>query len=420
MDINLTTLNNGLRIATIENKQLETVALGIWINTGSAYETEKEGGISHFVEHMVFKGTAKRDYLAISEDIENVGGVTNAYTSREFTAFYAKMLKSDLELAIDVLADFVMAPTFPDEEMKKEKEVVIQEIKQTYDDPSDAVFEHFQEKLYENQAIGKSILGTKEQVHSFDADKLREYMRNHYAGENIVIAASGNLKHDEFVKMVADRMSSLNVKTNFVITKPQYTGGFYVENRDVEQAQVVLGFDGIDFHDKDFRAANIMSFILGGGMSSRLFLEIREKRGLVYTVYSFLNILTNTGTNGIYAGLDAVQIKKYLPVIADEIKKITNEYVSDAELQRAKIQMKAGLLMGLESSFTCAKMLARQFLIYGRFIDADEIVAQIESVQKEDVLRAAQRLFAGTPTYALLGKLGNNYPDYADLQQMLK
>ena len=419
MDINLTTLNNGLRIVTLERPQVESVALGIWIKTGSAYETAKDNGISHFVEHMVFKGTKKRDYLAISEDIENVGGSTNAYTSREFTAFYAKMLKTDLELAIDVLADFVMAPTFPKNEMKKEKEVVIQEIKQTYDDPSDAVFEHFQEKLYENQAAGRSILGTTELVHSFDAEKLRNYMHNHYAGENIVISAAGNLKHDEFVKMVEDRMGSLNAKTNFIIQKPIYTGGFYVENRDVEQAQVVLGFDGINYADKDFRAANIMSVILGGGMSSRLFLEIREKRGLVYSVYSFLNSMTNSGTNGIYAGLDAAQIKQYLPVIADEIKKITNEYVSDAELQRAKTQMKAGLLMGLESTFACAKMLARQFLIYNRFINVDEIVAQIENVQKEDILRVAQRLFSGKPTYALLGNL-SDYPDYENLQNMMK
>ncbi len=418
MDINLTTLSNNLRIVTAERIQTETVALGIWINTGSAYEKPETNGISHFIEHMVFKGTAKRDFVAISEDIENVGGATNAYTSREFTSFYAKMLKNDLELAIDVLADFVMAPTFSQKEMKKEKEVVIQEIKQTFDDPSDAVFEHFQEKAFADQPIGRSILGTTESVHSFEAEQLREYMRHNYAGENIVIAAVGNLKHEDFVHMVQERMSNLNAKTDFVKPNQLYTGGFYRENRDVEQAQVVLGFNGIDCYDKDYRTSHVMSLILGGSMSSRLFQEIREKRGLVYTVYSFVNSGTMSGVSGIYAGLDAEQIKQYLPVVVDEIKKITNDYVSDKELLRAKTQIKAGLLMGLESSFSTAEMLARQFLIHNKFIDVNEIVAEIERIEKEDILRVARRLFAGTPTYALLGNL-KDFPDYDQLQKML-
>ena len=378
MDINLTSLNNNLKIITVERPQTETVSLGIWVNTGSACETLERNGISHFVEHTVFKGTKKRNSLQISEDIENVGGATNAYTSREFTSFYAKMLKQDLELAVDVLADFVMAPTFPNEEMVKEKEVVVQEIKQTFDDPSDAVFEHFQEKAFAEQAIGRSILGTAELVRSFDEHKLREYMNSHYAGENIVVTAVGNLKHENFVKLVSERMNRLRPNINFIKPEQLYTGGFYEEVRDVEQAQVVLGFNGIDYHDKDYRASHVMSLILGGSMSSRLFQEIREKRGLVYTVYSFTNSSTKSGLCGIYAGLDAEQINQYLPVVADELKKITNEYVSDAELQRAKTQIKAGLLMGLESSHSTAEMLSRQFLVYGRFINIEEIVAQIE------------------------------------------
>lgn len=418
MDINLTSLNNNLKIITVERPQTETVSLGIWVNTGSAYETPDNNGISHFIEHMVFKGTQKRDFKAISEDIENVGGATNAYTSREFTSFYAKMLKQDLELAVDVLADFVMAPTFPNEEMVKEKEVVVQEIKQTFDDPSDAVFEHFQEKAFAEQAIGRSILGTAELVRSFDEHKLREYMNSHYAGENIVVTAVGNLKHENFVKLVSERMNRLRPNINFIKPEQLYTGGFYEEVRDVEQAQVVLGFNGIDYHDKDYRASHVMSLILGGSMSSRLFQEIREKRGLVYTVYSFTNSSTKSGLCGIYAGLDAEQINQYLPVVADELKKITNEYVSDAELQRAKTQIKAGLLMGLESSHSTAEMLSRQFLVYGRFINIEEIVAQIDEIAKEDILRVAQRLFTGRPTYSLLGNL-QDYPKYDDLQKML-
>ncbi len=418
MQVNLTTLKNGLRVATVERPQTETVSLGIWVNTGSAYEAENINGISHFVEHMVFKGTAKRTALQISEDIENVGGQTNAYTSREFTVFYAKMLKNDIELAIDVLADLVMAPTFDAEEMAKEKEVVVQEIKQTNDDPSDIVYDYFQETAFANQALGRSILGPAEKVHSFNAEKLREYMVNNYAGENIVVSAVGNLKHSDFVKMVEKRMGSLHNKTNFVADKQIYSGGFSAKQRDIEQAQLLIGFPSIDHHSKKYYQATILSTILGGSMSSRLFQEIREKRGLVYSVYSFTNAHLNSGLFGIYAGLDAEQIKNYIPVVTDEIKKICNDFVSDKELSRVKVQLKASVLMALESSSSTAEVIARQQLIHHRNLPIAEIVERIDSVSKDDILAIAQQIFGGKLTYTLLGNL-NNYPDYEQVEKML-
>ena len=419
MEINLSKLANGLRIATVERPQTETVSLGIWVNTGSSCETEAINGISHFVEHMVFKGTKSRNALQISEDIENVGGQTNAYTSREFTVFYAKMLKGDIELAIDVLSELVMSPSFDAKEMAKEKEVVVQEIKQTNDDPSDIVFDYFQSTAFSDQALGMSILGPAEKVRGFDADKLREYMRHNYAAENIMVVAVGNLKHNDFVKMVEDRMSNLHPHTDFVRDPQVYTGGQFIKTRDIEQAQVLLGFKGINYGHPLYYPTSILSTLFGGSMSSRLFQEIREKRGLVYSVYSFTNTYTQTGLFGIYAGLNQEEIKNYVPVVADEVKKIVNDYVTDKELNRVKVQLKASILMALESSSSTAEVVARQQLVHNRFIPVDEIVEKIESVGKEDILQAARQIFGGKPTYTLLGNL-DKYPDYEAVEKMFK
>lgn len=418
MQVNLSTLPNGLRVITVERPQTETVSLGLWVNTGSAYEPEAMNGVSHFVEHMVFKGTKKRNTAQIWEDIENVGGSTNAYTSREFTVFYAKMLKNDIELAIDVLADLVMAPTFDATEMAKEKEVVIQEIKQTNDDPSDIVFDYFQETAFANQALGRSILGPAEKVRKFDSTTLRTYMAHNYAAENIVVAAVGNLDHQKFVQMVNERMASLQAKTSFTPDKQIYTGGMFAKQRDIEQAQVLLGFPGIAYGSEQYYHATILSTIFGGSMSSRLFQEIREKRGLVYSVYSFTNAHIESGLFGIYAGLDAEQIPCYLPVVAEEIKKISNDLVSDKEFNRVKVQLKASVLMALESSSSTAEVIARQQLIHKRNLPIAEIVERIDSVTKEDIRTMAQQIFGGKLTYTLLGNL-NKYPSYDKMQKMI-
>lgn len=419
MEVNLSKLENGLRVVTVERPETETISLGIWIKTGSSCENADINGISHFVEHMVFKGTKKRTALQISEDIENVGGQTNAYTSREFTVFYAKMLKNDIELAVDVLADLVMAPSFLDEEMRKEKEVVIQEIKQTNDDPSDIVFDYFQNTAFAEQALGRSILGPENNVRSFKADDLRNYMKHNYAAENIVFAAAGNLNHEKLVAMVAERMGTLQKHTSFSRDKQIYTGGEFIKQRDTEQAQVLLGFPGVDCYSSQYYLVSILSTLLGGSMSSRLFQEIREKRGLVYSVYSFTNSYFNNGMFGIYAGLNADEIKNYLPVVADEIKKISNEYVQEKELSRVKAQLKASLLMALESSSSTAEVIARQHLVHNRDIPAAEIIEKIDAVSKKDVLETARQIFNGKLTYTLLGNL-RDYPSYEIAEKYFK
>ncbi|MCM1324276.1 MAG: insulinase family protein [Acetobacter sp.] len=420
MEIRQTTLKNGLRVITAERPQIETVSLGIWVNTGSADEKNENNGISHFIEHMVFKGTKKRNSLQISEDIENVGGATNAYTSRHFTCFYAKMLKDDVELAADVLCDFITSPTFDAEEMVKEKEVVVQEIKQSADAPDDLAFDYFQEAAFPNQASGRSILGTPELVRGFTKERMLEYMHTHYTADNMVIAAVGKVNHDAFVKMIEERMASVPSTCDYVADKQVYIGGSRLECKKIEQTHLVLGFEGASYRDKDYYQYSVLSTIFGGGMSSRLFQEIREKRGLVYTINSFNQALEHTGVFGIYAGTTPKELHELLPVVTDEIKKIMNEPVTDVELNRAKTQIKASLLMSLESSSTTAEIIARQMLLFKRVIPTDEIVAKIEGITKDDLLNLAQRIFVSTPTYTLLGCDGSQYPSYEEVKNLLK
>lgn len=420
MEIRQSTLKNGLRVITAERPQIETVSLGIWVNTGSAAESAADNGISHFIEHMVFKGTKKRNSLQISEDIENVGGATNAYTSRHFTCFYAKMLKDDAELAADVLCDFITSPTFDEAEMVKEKEVVVQEIKQSTDAPDDLAFDYFQEAAFPNQATGRTILGTPELVRGFTKERMFDYMRTHYTADNMVVAAVGKVDHDAFVKMIEERMSEVATHSNFVADKQAYVGGSRLECKKIEQTHLVLGFEGASYNNPDYYQYSVLSTIFGGGMSSRLFQEIREKRGLVYTINSFNQSLEHTGVFGIYAGTTPKELHELLPVVTDEIKKIMNEPVSDIELQRAKTQIKASLLMSLESSSTTAEIIARQMLLFKRVIPTAEIVAKIESITKDDLQKLAQHIFTTTPTYTLLGCNGSKYPSYDEVKALLK
>ena len=419
MDIRQTTLKNGLRIITAERPQIETVSLGIWVHTGSAEESAENNGISHFIEHMVFKGTSKRNSLQISEDIENVGGSTNAYTSRHFTCFYAKMLKDDLELATDIICDFITSPTFDEAEMIKEKEVVVQEIKQSVDAPDDLVFDYFQESAFPNQATGRTILGTPELVRGFTKDRMIDYMNTHYTADNMVVAAVGRVDHDRFVKMLEQRLNSINAKANFTEDKQIYVGGSKLECKDIEQTHLVLGFKGASYEDKDYYQYSVLSTIFGGGMSSRLFQEIREKRGLVYTINSFNQVLKHTGVFGIYAGTTPNELNELLPVVVDEIKKLVNDKVTDVELNRAKTQIKASLLMSLESSSTTAEIIARQMLLYNRIIPTEEIVAKIENITKDDLQNIAQKIFSSNPTYTLLGCDKSKFPSYDDVKSWL-
>lgn len=403
METKTTILENGLKIMTVERAQTQTVALGVWVNTGSSCETAENNGISHLVEHMVFKGTVNRSSKQIYEDIEDVGGQINAYTSREMTVFYAKMLKEDIKLGIDVVCDFVASPTFPDEELKKERDVVVQEIRQTEDDPSDIVFDYFQGTAFKNQPLGMSILGPAEKVKTYTSDTLRQYMADRYTAENMVFCAVGCLNHEQVVAMVRDKLSAIQTAATGTKAKQLYTGGSFLKKRRIEQAQVVLGFSGVDYYSPDYYAAAILSSILGGGMSSRLFQKIREERGLVYSVYSFADSYTESGVFGIYAGLSAQELQQYLPLVADELKRVASEPVSVGELNRTKAQFKAGMLSALESSFSTAELIARQSLIHKRIIPIEETVEKINAITGDDILRVAQNIITTPLTCTFLG-----------------
>ena len=419
MQSEITTLANGLRVITSSRPEIETVSLGIWIKTGSAFETEEMNGISHFLEHMVFKGTETRNTFEISEQFEDVGGQSNAYTAREFPSFYAKMLKGDTELAIDILADLVKNATFPESELLKEREVVVQEIKQTIDMPDDIIFDYLQEQAFPNQALGRTILGPAEKVRSFDKEKLKAYLKSNYAGENMVVCAVGNIRHNDFVRMVEQRLGSIQAQSHFTPDKQVYKGGFFAEKREIEQAHVVLAFEGIKYECENYYPCMVFSTIFGGGMSSRLFKEIREKRGLVYTVYSFSNSHTQSGLFGIYAGTTNKELKELMPVICEEINKICREKVSEQELNRAKTQLKASMLMALESSSSTAEVLARLMLLFNRMIPIEVMVERFDKVCVDDVQNIARKIFSSNPTYTLVGDI-EGYPPYDEIKEMIK
>ncbi|SOD99735.1 M16 family metallopeptidase [Caenispirillum bisanense] len=404
MSISVTTLPNGLRVCTDRVDTVQTVSLGAWVDVGTRHEPAAINGISHLLEHMAFKGTETRSAKAIAEEIENVGGMLNAYTSRENTAYYAKVLKEDAGLATDIVADILQHSVFDPEELAREQAVVVQEINQAEDTPDDIIFDHWQAAAYPNQPLGRPVLGTEDIVTSLTRDTLIDFMRKRYTAPHIVLSASGNIEHDAFVDMVAKAFENLPTNAGAPEEDATYTGGEYREDRDLEQAHVVLGFDGVRYDDPDFYGIQVLSQLLGGGMSSRLFQEIREKRGLVYSIYSFTWSYRDSGLFGIYAGTGEKEVAELVPVMTEEILKV-GQSVDAAELARAKAQLKAGMLMGMESTSNRCEQLARQLLAFGRPISVEEMAAAMDAVTVEDMTRLARRMVQTPLTMAALGPL---------------
>jgi len=402
--IRITQLDNGIRIISDQMTRVETASAGVWIEAGARHETSKMNGVSHMLEHMTFKGTKKRSAQAIAEDIENVGGHLNAYTSRENTAYFAKVLKEDLDLAIDVVADLVQNATLDAHELERERGVILQEIHQAQDTPDDVIFELFQDSCFPNQALGRPVLGPAQGVQDMPRSHIMDYMHNHYLGQGMVLSAAGNFEHDRLEDLAKRHFSSLGTGKGDDYTPAKYVGGDMRETRDIEQIHLILGFEGLTYTDDDFYAASVMSMILGGGMSSRLFQEVREKRGLVYSIYSFLAPYADTGLFGIYAGTGEKEVTDLIPVVCDEIGKIS-QAIDEHELQRAKTQMKASLLMSLESTSSRAEQMARQLMVFGREIPTSESVAKIEAVDSQAIMRVAKRIFSTDPTIAALGPI---------------
>jgi predicted Zn-dependent peptidase len=403
MSVEVSRLSNGLTVATETIAHIESVALGVWVKSGSRNERQEEHGIAHLLEHMAFKGTNRRSAWQIASQIEDVGGEINAATSVETTSFYARVLDTDVPLAIDILADILTDSRFDPSELEREQNVILQEIGAAFDTPDDIVFDHFTETAFKGQRIGRSILGTPETVQSFTPDQLRGFMNRQYAGDSMVVVAAGNLKHDDFVREVEKRLGHLRPHADVEVPEQsRYIGGDFREHRDLMDAQVILGFEGRAYHARDFYASQVLSMMLGGGMSSRLFQEVREKRGLCYSVYAFHWGFSDTGIFGVHAATGKSDLAELMPVIVGELQKAGDQIQQD-ELDRARAQYRAGLLMSRESAASRASQIARQLLLYGRPIPTEELIERLSALTIERLTDLSHRMFSGTPTVTAVG-----------------
>ena len=407
MSVETTTLDNGMVILTDHMSHLESASLGVWVKAGARSERKTEHGISHLLEHMAFKGTATRNALQIAEAIENVGGDLNAATSIEHTGYFARVLKEDVVLAADILSDILQNSLFDEEELTREKQVIVQEIGAARDNPDDQVFDLFQEAAFPSQPIGRTILGTVDSVRAVNSDTIRKYMNRNYVGDHMVLAAAGNVSHDNLVDVARERFATLKPNGAPAPQRAEYQGGQERLVSDHEQAHIVVGFEGRAYNADGFYAAQVLASILGGGMSSRLFQEIREKRGLCYSVYSFHWAFADSGVFGVAAATGADEVADLVPVVLDELKRAT-ENITDEEVIRVRNQIRAGLLMSLESPSARAGQLARQQILWGRPIPMQETVDRINAITAKRVQDIAEQIFTGgTPTLAGIGPIGN-------------
>lgn len=402
MSVRVTTLPSGLRIVTQEMAHLESAAIGVWVGAGSRSERDEEHGLSHLLEHMAFKGTHTRSAADIAEEIESVGGEVNAATSVETTSYYARVLKADVPLALDILSDILRNSVFDPEELEREQHVILQEIGAALDAPEDRVYDIFAEAAFPGQPIGRNILGTAETVKAAASPMLGAYLDRHYRGPAMVIAAAGAVSHDQLVELAGRSLGDLAGEAGPSPVGATYAGGEVREERDLMESQIMLGFQGVPYGHEDFYTAQILSSIIGGGMSSRLFQEVREKRGLCYSIYAFHWSFADTGVFGVHAATGPEDVQRLMPVVVDELVRAT-EGITDKEVLRARAQLRAGLLMTLESPAARAGQLARQLLLFGRIIPPDELVARIETIDAEQVRALAARLFGGAPTVASVG-----------------
>ncbi|WP_292899842.1 MULTISPECIES: M16 family metallopeptidase [unclassified Nitratireductor] len=410
MGVEVSRLSNGLTVATETLPHLETVALGIWVKSGSRNEHENEHGIAHLLEHMAFKGTSKRTARQIATDIEDVGGEINAATSVETTAFYARVLNADMPLAVELLSDILTDSKFDPHELEREQHVILQEIGAAHDIPDDIVFDRFTETAFRHQSLGRSVLGTPETVQSFTSEQLRGFLERQYSADRMVIVAAGGLKHDDFVREVENRLGSFRSKAEGK-TPPfaHYVGGDFREHRDLMDAQIILGFEGRAYHVRDFYASQVLSTILGGGMSSRLFQEVREKHGLCYSVYAFHWGFSDTGIFGVHAATGKNDIEQLVPLLLGELQK-AGQSIGQDELDRARAQYRAGLMMARENPASRASQIARQLLLYGRPIDVDELMDRLSNLTVDRLTDLSQRLFTSKPTLAAIGPVGSLAP----------
>lgn len=400
--VHLTTLPNGLMVATDTMPEAYSVAIGVYVNAGTRNEDPRHKGVSHMLEHMAFKGTVNRTAQDIAIAMDAVGGYLNAYTTRETTAYYTKVLRKSVPFTVEIMGDILQNSVFLMDEIRKEKAVIIQEIGQTEDAPDELIFDIFQETAYPDQPMGWSILGSVDDVNSVTREDLLDYLDKHYAAENIIVAAAGHINHDEFLEEVEKHFGSYSHKASIATQHAHYKGGVKRVKKQLEQVHFVLGFEGAHSIAVDFYTQSLYSTILGGGMSSRLFQTIRERHGLAYSIYSFTSPYQDTGLFGIYGGTGQIEINALMPLLLDELLRSTDT-IMEIEVERAKEQLIANICMGRESTSKRVEQLAHNIQLFGRHFSTDEIEQEIRSVTKDQVQDLAKKIITSPPTLTAIG-----------------
>jgi predicted Zn-dependent peptidase len=391
MTVRLTTLESGLRVVTHEMPHLETASVGVWVDAGARHEAEGEHGMAHLLEHMAFKGTRRRTARQIAEEIENVGGELNAATSVEATGYYARVLKADVALALDILADIVLEPVFDEAELVREKDVIAQEIAAVNDMPDDLVFDYVQEIAYPGQSLGRPILGTVESLAGFRREDLFSYRERYYRPSAMVLGATGAVDHDEVVARAGELFALAATSPAGGPVPARYVGGERRIERRLEQAHLVFAFEGTSYLDSDVYAARVFAGALGGGMSSRLFQTIREELGLAYSIFAFAASYRDSGLFGIYSAAAPERVGDLAAAMAREVASAVRS-LTGPEVARARAQIKSGLLMSLESSSSRLEQIARQVAVFGRVLTTEEIVGQLDGIDESAARGFAERL----------------------------
>jgi len=408
-NIRRTELPNGLIILTERMEHVRSVSMGVWVRTGSRDELPQINGVSHFIEHMVFKGTKSRSAQRIAREVDAIGGNLDAFTSKENICFNMKVLDEHVPKALDVLTDLVMDPVFAPGDIERECKVVLEEIKMDEDNPDMLVHEIFTQSFWKDDPLGRPILGTRDTVRSFDQAKLFDFYGGRFQGGNMIFSAAGNLEHDAFVSLVAEKLGGLPAATepaNVQLSRPGVHARIVTrQKKSLEQLQLCLGVPAPAVNDAQRYTAALLNIILGGGMSSRLFQNVREERGLAYSIFSELNSFRDTGALCVYAGTSARNAEQVIRLTVEELRLLKMEAVPEEELQRAKDQLKGNILLSLESSGALMSNLARQEMYFQRFLGVPEILEHVGSVTSADLMAMAQRLFL--PKSIALAMLGN-------------
>jgi predicted Zn-dependent peptidase len=401
------TLDNGLRLLTEQMTQVRSISIGVWLTRGSRHESAERGGIAHFVEHMLFKGTARRTAEDIAQAIDSIGGQLDAFTAKEYASYYIKVLDEHLPLAIDILSDIVMNPAFSADDIEREKRVVLEEIKMVEDTPDDLVHELFTQGFWENHPLGRPILGSPETVEALNADILRRYFTNVYTAPNLIVSAVGNLEHARVRDLVSERFAALPAAgESFGEQPPTVVPKVLIRNKELEQSHVCLGASSYPQQHGDRYVSYVLNTLLGGAMSSRLFQNIREKRGLAYAVFSGLSAYRDAGSFTVYAGCSNEAVSQVIDLIVEELRGVRETPIPAEELQRSKDHLKGSLMLGLESTASRMSHLARQEIYFDQQVGLDETLEGIERVTVDDVQRVAADVFkAGSLAATVLGNV---------------